>query len=635
MIALPRGALPIRRLRLVSVAQDIKARIDIVDLIGESVQLSKSGSTFKARCPFHNERTPSFVVDPRRQSWRCYGACSDGGDVFAWIEKRDNVDFRAALKLLADRAGIRLQSANPERAARERLQRRLIEANDAALSWWRGLLDDSAGEHAREYIAARGISPESAATFEIGYADGADGDLQRRLGALGFRTEELEQAGLVVITERGPRDRFRDRLMFPIRNSSGECVGFSGRALGDDPAKYVNTPESPVFQKRALLYGLHLARSAIREAGFVVVVEGYTDVVSARAHGSANVVASMGTALTESQVALIAPLASDVRFALDADAAGQAATRRGIDTVRHAFDAEGFIRGQDRLSADIRIIQLPQGRDPDELIREQPDLWNRLVADAIPFLDFLLAQASARHDLSQPRGRADFADELAPVVHQIRDEIIQTDYIHRIAALAQVAPAAIARRRPRQGAEPLPRSGTRPDAQPRGPERRDKIQTTLVALAAFSRPAAQTLDGDAPGLIDDAEDRSILSAILAAEPSADWIAALPEPERARADALKRDAARSFAHLSDEDATAAAAEITARIRELRSREHLRLLSMQVAEFDRSLPHGPVALAAVALDRGDDAPLDPDLLPAADAVVQVRDRAVALHASPNPS
>ena len=618
-----------------SVAQDIKARIDIVDLIGESVQLSKSGSTFKARCPFHNERTPSFVVDPRRQSWRCYGACSDGGDVFAWIEKRDNVDFRAALKLLADRAGIRLQSANPERAARERLQRRLIEANDAALSWWRGLLDDPAGEHAREYIAARGISPESAAAFEIGYADGADGDLQRRLGALGFRTEELEQAGLVVITERGPRDRFRDRLMFPIRNASGECVGFSGRALGDDPAKYVNTPESPVFQKRALLYGLHLARSAIREAGFVIVVEGYTDVVSARAHGSANVVASMGTALTESQVALIAPLASDVRFALDADAAGQAATRRGIDTVRHAFDAEGFIRGQDRLSADIRIIQLPQGRDPDELIREQPDLWNRLVADAVPFLDFLLAQASARHDLSQPRGRADFADELAPVVHQIRDEIIQTDYIHRIAALAQVAPAAIARRRPRQGAEPPSRSATRPDAQPGGPERRDKIQTTLVALAAFSRPAAQTLDGDATGLIDDAEDRSILSAILAAEPSADWIDALPEPERARAAALKRDAARSFAHLSDEDATAAATEIADRIRELRSREHLRLLSMQVAEFDRALPHGPVALAAAALDRGDDAPLDPDLLPAADAVVQVRDRAVALHASPNPS
>ena len=618
-----------------SVAQDVKARIDIVDLIGESVQLSKSGRTFKARCPFHNERTPSFVVDPRRQSWRCYGACSDGGDIFAWIEKRENIDFRAALKILADRAGIRLEPANPERAARERQRRRLIEANDAALAWWRALLDDSAGDHARDYIAARGISPESIAAFELGYADGGDGDLQRHLGSLGFRSEELERAGLIVITERGPRDRFRDRLMFPIRNTAGECVGFSGRTLGDDQAKYVNTPESPIFQKRALLYGLNLARNAIREAGFVVVVEGYTDVISAHAHGSANIVASMGTALTDSQVALIAPLASDVRFALDPDAAGQAATRRGIDTVRHAFDAEGFIRGQDRLSADIRIIQLPQGRDPDELIREQPDLWNRLVAEAIPFLDFLLAQAGERHDLSQPRGRADFADELAPVVHQIRDEIIQTEYIHRVAALAQVAPDAIARRRPRHGAESSPAPRTRTDAQPLSPERRDKIQTTLVALAAFSLSAARALDDDAPGLIDDAEDRSILSAILAAEPDADWIAALPEAERGRAAALKRDAAGSFAHLNDEDAAAAVLETAGRIREIRSREHLRLLSMQVAEYDRSLPHGPVALAAAALDRGDDAPLDPDLLPAADAVVQVRDRAVALHAAPNPS
>ena len=616
----------------VSLAQDVKARVDIVDLIGESVPLIKSGRTFKARCPFHVEKTPSFVVDPQRQSWRCYGACSEGGDIFGWIQKRENIDFKEALRVLAQRAGIRLEPASPERAARERLQQRLLDANSAALIWWRSLLADApAAEHAREYVADRGIEEASAAQFEIGYADGVDGDLQRHLATLGFRSEELEQAGLIVITERGPRDRFRNRLMFPIRNRSGDCVGFSGRALDDDPAKYVNTPESPVFQKRALLYGLNFAADAIRQAGSVVVVEGYTDVISAHAHGSPNTVASMGTALTEAQVALIAPLTKDVRFALDSDAAGQAATRRGIETVQHAF-ADGILRGQDRLSADIRIIELPPGRDPDDLIREQPDAWNELIAGARPFLDFLLDQARARHDLDQPRGRADFADELAPVIQRISDPVIRSAYVNRVAALAQVDPKLIASR-------PAPRGSERdahrraPAEPPRRTQPRDPVQTAFAALAVAYDVVARQLDDDALDLIDDAEDRQIVAARIAAQPSPDWTGQLSPAQQEQAGALRRYAADALPPYTDADAVKAAVEIAQRIRELRSRELLRILSMQVAEFDQTLPHGSIAKAAAALARGDDDPLDPDILPAADMVLQVRDRAAALHNDEN--
>ena len=633
MLALRRGArFRSQYLFSVSLAQDVKARVDIVDLIGESVPLIKSGRTFKARCPFHAEKTPSFVVDPQRQSWRCFGACSEGGDVFGWLQKRENIEFKDALRLLAQRAGIRLEPASPERAAREHLQQRLLDANSAALNWWRSLLADSpSAEHARAYVIERGIEEASAAQFELGYADGADGDLQRHLATLGFRSEELEQAGLIVITEHGPRDRFRNRLMFPIRNRAGACVGFSGRALDDDPAKYVNTPESPVFQKRGLLYGLNFAADAIRQAGSVVVVEGYTDVISAHAHGSPNTVASMGTALTEAQVALIAPLAKDVRFALDSDAAGQAATRRGIETVQHAF-ADGILRGQDRLSADIRIIELPPGRDPDDLIREQPDAWNALIAGARPFLDFLLDQARARHDLDQPRGRADFADELAPVIQRISDPVIRSAYVNRVAALAQVDPKLIASR-------PAPRGSERdahrraPAESPRRPQPRDPVQTAFAALVVAHDAVARQLDDAALDLIDDAEDRQIVAAHIAAQTPSDWTEQLSPAQQEQAAALRRYAADTLPPFTDAEAVDAALDAAQRIRERRSRDHLRILSMQVAEFDQALPHGPVAKAAAALARGDDDSLDPDILPAADMVLQVRDRAAALHNDDN--
>ena len=642
VLALKRGAILITPAApFVSVAQDVKARIDIVDLISESVALNRSGRTYKARCPFHAEKTPSFVVDPQRQSWRCYGACAEGGDAFNWLQKRENIEFKEALRILAHRAGVRLEPASPEQAAREQLHKRLLEANAAALIWWRDQLAQSAAAlHVREYVASRGIEQASVEQFELGFADGDGDQLLHHLGARGFRTDELEQAGLVVITEHGPRDRFRDRLMFPIRNRRGECVGFGGRTLAGDPAKYVNTPESPLFRKRGLLYGLHLAADAIRAAGHVVVVEGYTDVISAHAHGNANTVASMGTSLADAQVALIAPITRDIRFALDSDAAGQAATRRGLESThqilgvreRTSFDAYGAIQVQDEGKAEVRIIRLPASSDPDTLIREQPDRWKSLVQGAQPFLDFLFDQARARHDLDDPVGRRDFTDELAPIVNSIRDAVLAAEYVNRLAALARVDPRAIAVRRPaRQSPAAQSSASAGPSSKPARPQPPlHGPQAALVALAVAYPAAAAALDQDAPDLIDDAEDAQILAARLSLLADAEWTALLPEPSRDRVAQLRAYANSQLPPFTDEEAREAAQDSVERIRAQRQREYLRLLSFEVAENDRQLPHGEVAIAAAALARGDDDPLDPEILPAADAVVQVRDRAVALHA-----
>ena len=395
---------------------DIKARVDIVELIGETVSLRRTGRTHKAPCPFHTERTPSFVVDPDRQSWHCFGACSTGGDIFSWVMRRDGVEFRDALRILSQRAGVRLGPPDPAADEREARRRRLTSANEAAAAFYRAqLLQAPEAAPAREYLDQRGVSDAIADAFGIGHAPQASDALQAHLGARGFRPEELVGAGLAIEAEHGPLDRFRGRLIFPIRDPQGRCAGFGARTLSGAEPKYLNTPQTPLFDKSALLYGLDRARDAIRRGERAIIVEGYMDVVAAHQHGQPNVVASMGTALTERQAALLKPLSRHILLALDADAAGAAAAVRGVDTTREAVgtdprtpdieslatsreaaqlldardpaqlarrDARRLIRLQDDLAADIRIVVLPEGRDPDDLIRLDPELWSRLLEEA-------------------------------------------------------------------------------------------------------------------------------------------------------------------------------------------------------------------------------------------------------------
>jgi len=436
-----------------SVVEDIKQRIDIVDLVSQHVALKRAGRGYTALCPFHAERTPSFHVDPQRQSWHCFGACGTGGDIFAFVMKKDGVDFPEAKRLLAERAGVALEARrDPQEDAR---RGRLFELNEAASAFFYAtLMSDSAGAATgRAYLDERRLAPASIERFQLGYAPNSWDALTSHLDARGFSAAEILLAGVAVEGERGNYDRFRHRLMFPIRDDRGRVAGFGGRLLpgealgaGDHQPKYVNTSQSPIFDKGAILYALDLAKDAIRSEGRAVIVEGYMDVIAAHEHGFANVVASMGTALTERQVALLKRHTRNLVLALDADAAGSEATLRGVQVVADAVDRDvqpqvnwrGVIRQQETLAADIRVLTMPEGRDPDDVIRDDPAVWAGLVEQAAPVLDYLFDAAARKHDLTSPRERSSALAELAPMIAAISDRVVQSHYLQRLARMVQV-----------------------------------------------------------------------------------------------------------------------------------------------------------------------------------------------------
>ena len=612
-----------------SVAEEVKAKIDIVDLIAAEIPLKRSGSTYKAPCPFHAEKTPSFIVNPDRQTWHCFGACSEGGDVFSWEMKRNNIDFREALQRLAQRAGVQLRPRTDEQVRQDEQRQRLLRANDAALHFWRNRLQDAAtGREAQEYLRERGISAESAQRFNLGLAGSEPDALAHHLSARGVHLDDAVAAGLVLNNENGPRDRFRDRLIFPIRNAREETVGFGGRTLIGEPAKYINTPESDLFRKRDLLYGFDLARSAIRDAKSVIIVEGYTDVISAHEFGSPNTVASMGTALTETQIGLIKPLVSDVRLALDPDAAGQAAARRGIDTAREALGAEAHVSTdyrhvgalQNQLSNDIRIIPLPEGRDPDDLIRSEPERWQELVEGAQTFLDWLLDHTRSRHDLDTPRGRADFLDELMPTIRSIGHAVMREEYVRRVAAWARVDPESLLTRYAQPGRG---RSSNASEA-PTPKRRVDRQQSFIVQLALGYESARNALQFGDIELIEDSEDRSILTARINSSDDS-WGEQLTDSAD-RIAQLVGDAKR-LPPYSDAEAAEAALDAVGRIRRKRSKEGLRLKNLEIGEQERELGVDEIARAAALLDSSEIC--DPDLVEVAHSVVEARDAARSLH------
>jgi DNA primase catalytic core len=362
--------------------EEIKQRVDIVDVISESVSLQKSGRNYRALCPFHAEKAPSFFVFPDRGTWHCFGGCATGGDVFAFVMKKENLDFSAALHLLAERAGISL--GRKTGAAEETEKDRLRQANEAAAIFYQhALLNTQAGAAALNYLTLRGIDRQTAEAFQLGYAPDSWDTLREHLKGRGFNEAELLKAGLLVEGEKGAYDRFRRRATIPIHDERGRAVGFGSRMLPAESVdgeaaeaeaeaegpKYLNTPQTPIFDKGAILFGLDRAAEHIRRSDLAVIVEGYMDVIAAHQHGNLNVVASMGTALTERQLGLLRRLTENIVLAFDPDTAGQAASERG-DLVAQ------------RMGAQIRIMKLPKGRDPDEIIRADPDAWRRFVVEA-------------------------------------------------------------------------------------------------------------------------------------------------------------------------------------------------------------------------------------------------------------
>ena len=430
-----------------TVIQDVKGRSDIVDIVSERISLAKSGSNFKAACPFHAEKTPSFYVFPDRQTWRCFGACAEGGDVISFTMKAENLDFAQALNQLAERAGVTIPT--PQTRRREEA---LDRANEAALDFFRSLLQSDGGERARQYLERRGVNSEAEEMFQLGFSPAGWDTLTRHLKGQGYQEQQILSAGLATRTERGDiRDLFHGRLIFPIWDSAGKPAGFGGRALDDSTPKYLNTPRTPLFDKGRLLYGLHKARESISRSGIAVVVEGYMDVIAAHQHGFHNVVASMGTALTESQVSALRNIASTFVLALDPDNAGQEATLRSLQSSWQVFERRALRAGgrsdvvfyERQPHASLKVAVLPPGKDPDLLIRESPEEWERLIAEAKPLMDYLFDIMASRLDSSSGQDKLQATEALFPFITSMENPYDQDRYFRRLAELMGVSEAAL------------------------------------------------------------------------------------------------------------------------------------------------------------------------------------------------
>ncbi len=429
---------------------EIKSRLDIVDLVSESVQLRRSGKNYTGFCHFHpNTRTPSFVVFPSTGTWRCFGQCNEGGDIFSFTMKKQGWDFSETLKYLADRAGVQLKPPTPEElvAEEEHAQLRLV-LEEAATYFQHQLRNTPEGQKALEYLKGRGLSDEIIETFGLGYAPDARDALIHYLKSKGRTEDHLRQAGLIAEREDGSiYDKFRHRIIFPIRDARGRLAGFGGRIVDpNDIPKFLNSPQTAVFDKGALLYGLEGARTPIRALDQAVIVEGYLDVIALHQAGFTNTVSPMGTALTEQQLRSLKRLTQRFILALDPDAAGDKATLRGLQVARQAmdretesvFDARGLIAHETRLQADIRVTTLPDGLDPDDVVKRDPTEWQNILKNARPVVIHVMETLAAGRDVDDPKTKSDIANQVLPLINEVPDAIEREAYRQRLARLIKV-----------------------------------------------------------------------------------------------------------------------------------------------------------------------------------------------------
>jgi DNA primase len=458
-----------------SVIDEVKQRTDIVEVISQYTKLTKAGRTFRALCPFHSEKNPSFFVYPDRQSWHCFGACSTGGDVISFVMKKESIEFGEALRLLADRCGVTIPSI-AEADTKKELKERLYQANEAAAQYFHNLLlKSSAAEKARAYLASRGLTPKTITDFQLGYSLNSWEAIKQYLLDRSYAESELLEAGLLAATEDGKtHDRWRQRLIFPIKDARGRTTGFGARVLDDSLPKYINSPQTPIFDKSATLYGLNLAAPAIRQQDLVVIVEGYMDVLTAHQNGFSNVVASMGTAITDKQVTALKRLTQNLALALDADSAGEEAMLRCVDF-------------ENTLEAEIKVIILPFGKDPDDVIKEDPPAWPQLVAKAIPVIDYTFDMVTAKLDLTTARDKSLAADRLLPIIAQTKDVVRRTHYLQKLARLVKVSERNLEAALKQGKAGPA----KRPDRGRGDKEPSRLVGTTRPDLSGFSSPVEE------------------------------------------------------------------------------------------------------------------------------------------------
>ena len=418
-----------------SAVDEIKNRLDIVEVIGSYIKLQKTGANYRANCPFHSEKKPSFFVSPARQIWHCFG-CGLGGDVFKFVMQIEGVEFGDALRILARRAGVELKPLTPEYKQWQTLKQRLYEINELACCFFEKQLKESkAGQAAKQYLLNRGINEESIKKWRLGYAPDTWQGLLEFLTSQGYSEAEVIKAGLAIKREESPNfqfptshfqsyDRFRGRIIFPIFDLNSQVIGFGGRVFKqkdkEEVAKYINTPETPLYDKSQVLYGLDKAKMAIREKDACILVEGYTDVIMAHQIGTLNTVATSGTALTPQQLKILKRYTENLLLGFDMDVAGESATKRGIDLAQ----MQGF---------NIKILRLAGGKDAAEIIAQNPSEWLEALNQPKSIMDFYFESAFAGRDAKTAEGKKQISRILLPVIKRVPDKIEQNHWIKELA----------------------------------------------------------------------------------------------------------------------------------------------------------------------------------------------------------
>jgi len=419
-----------------SLVDEVKSRSDIVQVISDYVDLDTSSRQPKALCPFHSERSPSFVIYPESGSWRCFGSCADGGDVISFMMKKENLSFVEALENLANRAGIKVEERNNE--PRKKPVTGLIQANEIASEYFLSRLKAPIGVETLEYLKDRGIDIETAVRRGLGLAPSGMETLSGHLRTRNVQARTARDAGLITRKDDGSwRDMFTGRLTIEIRDARDRIIGYGARTLDGSEPKYLNTPQTDAFDKSSIMYGLNWAAESIRDSNEAVVVEGYMDVITAHEHGFTNVVASMGTAVTAQQLDSLSRHATSggpgtVILCLDSDAAGEAATMRALESVTAELNS-----GR-RKGLEVKVARPDGGKDPDEAIRSDPDSWRASLTAAEPLLDYLIVAKSKLHNLESGQGIADFANSVAPLIYNITNDYDQDRYWSTISKLAGV-----------------------------------------------------------------------------------------------------------------------------------------------------------------------------------------------------
>lgn len=453
--------------------EEIKNRLDVVDVVSEYVTLKPAGANFKGLCPFHNEKTPSFMVSPERQIWHCFG-CGSGGDMFSFIMKIEGVEFPEALRILAKKAGVELRQVNPQvRSEKNKLFEILLEA---ARFFHKNLISPQ-GKQALDYLTnERKINQQTITEFKLGWAGDSWDDLLKHLQSKGYNASDIMKAGLILQKRQGNGyfNRFRERIMFPISDAHGSIVGFTGRILVDqeNSPKYMNTPETSVFNKSYILYGLEKAKQVLRQEDCAVVVEGQMDVIASHQAGVTNVIASSGTALTAQQVKLIKRYTNNIVFAMDLDLAGQEATKRGIEI---ALSQE----------MNIKVAVDLAGKDPDEAIQDGVEIWTSAIKNAKPVMEYYFSSTFDKFDISQVEGKKQAAKVLVPVIAKFGNKVEQDYWIKELAQGLGVSEGAIRETLQKVGRVnkfPKAKEIAEQKTQPQAKSRQEKSSENFLAL---------------------------------------------------------------------------------------------------------------------------------------------------------